>query len=108
MLYDFVFRLRHDATETFQKLQRARGNGVLSSVSRFSSGLRRIQMAEIRSKGERPSGVKYMMKASPQLDGILSDSQLTVRTIGERLEVNSHHQVLTGDSEINKCWGRKQ
>ncbi|GFT52884.1 putative mariner transposase [Trichonephila clavipes] len=84
----FCFRLGHDATETFAKLQQAYGYSVLSRAQvfrwfkAFSEGR---ELIEDESRSGRPSVSKNAENVVRVRDLVRSDRRLTVRMIGEEL-----------------------
>lgn len=103
----FCFKLGHSATETFQKLQQAYGENVLSRAQvfrwfkAFSEG---IELIEDEPRSRRPSTSKNDENIIRFRDLVRSDRRLTVRMIREQLGL-SHtivHQILTIDLEMRK------
>ncbi|GFW48595.1 protein GVQW3 [Trichonephila clavipes] len=96
----FCFRLGHNATETFAKLQQAYGDSVLSRAQvfwwfkAFSEGRESI---EDKPRSGRPSVSKTAENVVRVRDLVRSDRRLTVRMIGEELNLNHTiiHQILT-------------
>jgi len=103
----FCFKLGHSATETFQKLQQAYGDSVLSRTQvfrwfkAFSEGREAI---EDEPRSERPSTAKTDENVIKVRDLVRSDHRLTVRMIGEQLGLThtTVHQILTNDLEMRK------
>ncbi|GFU85024.1 protein GVQW3 [Trichonephila clavipes] len=103
----FCFRLGHNATETFAKLQQAYRDSVLSRAQvfqwfkAFSEGRESIE-AEPRSG--RPSVSKTAENFIRVRDLVRSDRRLTVRMIGEELNLNhtTVHQILTNELKMRK------
>ncbi|GFX20409.1 protein GVQW3 [Trichonephila clavipes] len=100
----FCFRLGHNATETFAKLQQAYGDSVLlrAQVFRwfkaFSEGSESIE-------DEPHSGRPSVSKTCAFLwDLVRSDRRLTVRKIGEELNLNhtTVHQISTNELKMRK------
>ncbi|GFV26679.1 HTH_48 domain-containing protein [Trichonephila clavipes] len=87
----FCFRLGHNATETFVKLQQAyedsdlSGAPVLRWFQAFSEGRESI---ENEPHGGRPSVSKTTENVVRVRDLVRSDRRLTVRMIGEELNLN--------------------
>ncbi|PRD34815.1 UNVERIFIED_CONTAM: hypothetical protein NCL1_13484 [Trichonephila clavipes] len=85
----FRFRLGHNATETFEKLQH--GDSVLSRAQ-FFCGLRHFQKEESQLKMNLAAeGPQFRNPLQMSLEsGILcvQDRRLTVRMIGEELNLN--------------------
>ncbi|KAL4142816.1 hypothetical protein QTP88_005213 [Uroleucon formosanum] len=103
----FCFKLGHNATETFQKLQQAYGEDVLSRArvfrwfKAFSEGR---ELIEDEPRSGRPSTSKNDENIAKVRDLVRSDRRMTVRMIGEQLGL-SHttvHQILTVDLEMRK------
>ncbi|GFW23230.1 protein GVQW3 [Trichonephila clavipes] len=103
----FCFRFGHNATETFSKLQQAYGYRVLSRVEvfrwfkAFSEGREPFE-DEPRSGG--PSVSKTAENVVRVQDLVRSDRRLTVRMIGEELNLNhtTVHQILTNELKMRK------
>ncbi|GFS89993.1 protein GVQW3 [Trichonephila clavipes] len=103
----FCFRLGHNATETLAKLQQAYGDSVLSRVQdfrwfkAFSEGRESI---EDEPRSGRPSVSKTAENAVRVRDLVRSDRRLTVRMIGEELNLNQTtvHQILTNELKTRK------
>ncbi|GFU20951.1 protein GVQW3 [Trichonephila clavipes] len=103
----FYFRLEHNATETFTKLQQAYGDSVLSRAQvfrwfkTFSEGRESI---EIEPRSERPSVSKTTENIVRVRYLVRSDRRLTVRMIGEELNLNhtTIHQILTNELKMRK------
>lgn len=103
----FCFKLGHSATETFQKLQQAYGDSVLSRAQvfrwfkEFSEGREAI---EDEPRSGRPSTAKTDENVIKVRDLVRSDRRLTVRMIGEQLGLThtTVHQILTNDLEMRK------
>lgn len=103
----FCFRLGHSATETLLKLQQAYGDSVLSRAQvfrwfkAFSEGRESI---EDEPRTGRPSSSRTDENVDRIRDLVRSDRRLTVRMIGEELNL-SHttvHQILTNELEMRK------
>ncbi|GFW22225.1 protein GVQW3 [Trichonephila clavipes] len=103
----FCFRLGHNATETFAKLQQTYGGSVLSRVlvfrwfKAFSEGRESI---EDEPRSGRPSVSKTAGNVVRVRDLVRSDRRLTVRMIGEELNLNhtTIHQILTNELKMRK------
>ncbi|GFX41223.1 protein GVQW3 [Trichonephila clavipes] len=103
----FCFRLGHSATETFAKLQQAYGDSVLSraqvfrSFKAFSGGRESI---EDEPRSGRPSVSKTAENDVRVRDLVRSDRRLTIRMIGEELNLNhtTVHQILTNELKMRK------
>ncbi|PRD36753.1 UNVERIFIED_CONTAM: hypothetical protein NCL1_07557 [Trichonephila clavipes] len=103
----FCFRLGHNATETFAKLQQSYRDSVLSRAQvfrwfkAFSEGRESIE-DEPRSK--RPSVSKTAENVVRVRDLVHSDHRLTVRMIGEELNLNhtTVHQILNNELKMRK------
>ncbi|GFW02060.1 HTH_48 domain-containing protein [Trichonephila clavipes] len=87
----FCFRVGHNATETFAKLQQAYGDSVLSRAQifrwfkAFSEGRESIE--------DQPRSFKTTEKVVRVRDLVRSDRRLTVRMIGEELNFfEPHHR----------------
>ncbi|GFS89484.1 protein GVQW3 [Trichonephila clavipes] len=103
----FCFRLGHNATEPFAKLQQAYGDSVLSRAQvfwwfkAFSEGRESIE-------DEPRSGKSSVSKTAENVvrvrDLVRSDRCLTVRMIGEELNLNhtTVHQILTNELKMRK------
>ncbi|PRD27291.1 UNVERIFIED_CONTAM: hypothetical protein NCL1_35751 [Trichonephila clavipes] len=84
----FCFRLEHNATETFAKLQQVYGDSVLSRAhvfrgfKAFSEGRQSI---EDEPRSGRPSVSKTAENVVRVRDLVRSDRRLTVTMIGEEL-----------------------
>ncbi|GFX18950.1 protein GVQW3 [Trichonephila clavipes] len=108
----FCFRLGHNATETFAKLQQAYGDSVLSRAQAvwwfkaFSEGRESI---EDEPRSERPSVSETAENVVRLRDLVRSDRRLTVRMIGEELNLNhtTVHQILTNELKMRKISLRK-
>ncbi|GFY27697.1 HTH_48 domain-containing protein [Trichonephila clavipes] len=89
-------RLGHNATETFAKLQQAYRDSILSRDQVFSGG----ESTEDESRSRRPS----VSKTTENVVTVHSDRRLTVRMIGEELNLNhtTVHQILTNELKIRK------
>ncbi|GFT06497.1 protein GVQW3 [Trichonephila clavipes] len=103
----FCFRLGHNATETFAKLQQAYGDSVLSRAQvfrwfkAFSEGRKSI---EDEPRSVRPSVSKITENVVRVRDLVRSDRRLRVRMIGEELNLNhtAVHQILTNELKMRK------
>ncbi|KAL4090770.1 hypothetical protein QTP88_025547 [Uroleucon formosanum] len=103
----FCFKLGHSATETFQKLQQAYGESVLSRAQdfrwfkAFSEGREAI---ENEPRSGRPSTAKTEENVIRVRDLVRSDRRLTARMNGEQLGLTNTtvHQILTNDLEMRK------
>ncbi|GFV08302.1 protein GVQW3 [Trichonephila clavipes] len=103
----FCFRLGHNATETFAKLQQSYGVSVLSRTQvfrwfkAFSEGRESI---EDEPRSGRPS-VSNVVRVR---DLVRSDRRLTVRMIGEELNLNhtTVHQILTNELKMRKIYAK--
>ncbi|GFU63265.1 protein GVQW3 [Trichonephila clavipes] len=103
----FCFRLGHNATETYAKLQQAYGDSVLSRAQvfrwfkAFSEGRESI---EDEPRSRRPSVSKAAENVVRVRDLVRSDHRLTVRMIGEELNLNhtTVHQILTNELKMRK------
>ncbi|GFV66065.1 protein GVQW3 [Trichonephila clavipes] len=103
----FCFRLGHNATETFAKLQQAYGDSVLSRAQvfrwfqAFSEGRESI---EDEPRSGRLSVSKTAENVVRVRDLVRSDRRLTVRMIGEELNLNhtTVHQILTNELKMRK------
>ncbi|GFW83648.1 protein GVQW3 [Trichonephila clavipes] len=103
----FCFRLGHNATETFAKLQQAYGDSVLSrnQVFRWFKGLsEERESIENEPRSGRPSVSKTTENVVSVRDLVRSDRHLTVRIIGEELNLNHTvvHQILTNEVKMRK------
>ncbi|GFT25173.1 protein GVQW3 [Trichonephila clavipes] len=107
----FCFRLGHNATETFEKLQQAYGDSVLSRVQvfrwlkAFSEGR---ESFENESRSGRPSVSKTAENVVRVRELVRSDRRLTVRMIGEELNLNhtTVHQILTNELKMRKIYAK--
>ncbi|GFU55198.1 protein GVQW3 [Trichonephila clavipes] len=105
--FKFCFRLGHNATETFAKLQQAYGDSVLSRAQvfrwfrAFSEGR---ESTEDEPRSGRPSVSKTAENVARVRDLVRSDRRLTVRMIGEELNLNhtTVHQILTNELKMRK------
>ncbi|GFV37235.1 protein GVQW3 [Trichonephila clavipes] len=103
----FCFRLGHNATETFAKLQQAYEDSVLSRAhvfrwfKAFSEGRESI---EDEPRSGKPSVSKTAENVVRVRDLVRSDRRLTVRMIGEELNLNhtTIHQILTNELKMRK------
>ncbi|XP_026811283.1 histone-lysine N-methyltransferase SETMAR-like [Rhopalosiphum maidis] len=103
----FCFKLGHSATETFQKLQQAFGDSVLSRAQifrwfkAFSEGRETI---EDEPPSGRPSTAKIDENVIKVRDLVRFDRRLTVRMTGEQLGLThtTVYQILTNDLEMRK------
>ncbi|GFX82161.1 protein GVQW3 [Trichonephila clavipes] len=101
----FCFRLGHNATETFAKLQQAYGDSVLSRAQvlrwfkAFSEGRDSI---EDEPRSGRQSVSKTAENVVRVRDLERSDRRLTVRMIGEELNLNhtTVHQILNNELKM--------
>ncbi|GFW59069.1 protein GVQW3 [Trichonephila clavipes] len=101
------FFFRRNEAETFAKLQQAYGDSVLSRVKvfrwfkAFSEGRESI---EDESRSGMPSVSKNAENVVRVRDLVRSDRRLTVRTIGEELNLNhtTIHQILTNELKMRK------
>lgn len=103
----FCFRLGHNATETCAKLRQAYGDSVLSRAQifrwfkAFSEGRESI---DDEPRSGRPAVSKTAENAIRVRDLVRADHRLTVRMIGEELNL-SHttvHQLLTNELGMRK------
>ena len=102
----FCFRFGHSATETLAKLQQAYRDSVLSGAQVFwwfkalSEGRKSI---EYEPRSGRPSSRtdEYVDRIR---DLLCSDRRLTVRMIGEELNLThtTTHQILTNELGMRK------
>jgi len=99
----FRFRLGHDATETFRKLQRAYGDSFLSTTRVFR-WLKAYSKGKESIEGGWPSTAKNDENIVRVRELVRSDRRSTVRMIGERsgLIHTTVHQILTNDLETRK------
>ncbi|GFW14894.1 protein GVQW3 [Trichonephila clavipes] len=103
----FCFRLEHNVTETFAKPKQAYGDSVLSRIQvfwwfkAFSEGRESI---EVEPRSGRPSVSKTAENVDRIRDLVHSDRRLTVRMIGEELNLNhtTVHQSLTNELNMRK------
>ena len=103
----FCFKLGYSATETFQKLQQAYGESVLSRAQvfrwfkAFSEGREAI---EDEPRSGRPSTAKTDENVIRVRDLVRSDRRLMVRMIGEQLGLThtTVHHILTNNLEMRK------
>ncbi|GFU77978.1 protein GVQW3 [Trichonephila clavipes] len=103
----FCFRLGHNATETFAKLQQAYGESVLSRTQAFrwfkafSEGRESI---EDEPRSGRPSVSKTAENVVRVQDLVRSDRRLTIKMIGKELNLNhtTVHQILTNEMKMRK------
>ncbi|GFX87748.1 protein GVQW3 [Trichonephila clavipes] len=103
----FGFRLRHNATEIFAKLQQAYGDSVLSRAQvfrwfkAFSEGR---ESTEDEPRSGRPSVSKTAENIVRVRDLVRSYRRLTVRMIGEELNLNhtTDHQIFTNELKMRK------
>ncbi|GFT92120.1 protein GVQW3 [Trichonephila clavipes] len=104
----FCFRLGHNTTETFAKLQQAYGDSVVLSrapvfqwFKTFSEGRESI---EDEPHSRRPSVSKTAENVVGVRDLVHSDRRLTVRMIGEELNLNhtTIHLILTNELKMRK------
>ncbi|GFV66329.1 protein GVQW3 [Trichonephila clavipes] len=103
----FCFRLGHNATETFAKLQQAYGGSVLSKAQVFrwfKAFSERRESIEHESRSGRPSVSQTAENVVRDRDLVRSDRRLTVRMIGEELNLNhtTVHQILTNELKMRK------
>ncbi|GFX20730.1 protein GVQW3 [Trichonephila clavipes] len=103
----FCFRLGHNATETFAKFQQAYGDNVLSRAQvfrRFKAFSEGRESIEDEPRSGRPSVSKTAENAVGVQDLVRSDRRLTVRMIGEELNLNhtTVHQILTNELKMRK------
>ncbi|GFX89540.1 protein GVQW3 [Trichonephila clavipes] len=103
----FCFRLGHNATETFAKLQQAYADSVLSRAQVFQSFKAFLEGRE-SIEDEPRSGKASVSKTAENVvrarDLVRSDRRLTVRMIGEELNLNhaTVHQILTNELKMRK------
>ncbi|GFX73740.1 protein GVQW3 [Trichonephila clavipes] len=103
----FCFRHEHNATETFAKLQQAYRDSVMSMAQvfrwfkAFSEGRESI---EVEPRSGRPSVTKTAENVVRVRDLVRSNRRLTVRMIGEELNLNltTVHQILTNELKMRK------
>ncbi|GFU85095.1 protein GVQW3 [Trichonephila clavipes] len=103
----FCFRLGHNTTETFAKLQQTYGDSVLLRAlvfrwfKAFSEG--RVSIEDEPRSG-RPSVSKTTENVVRVRDFVCSDRRLTVRMIGEEWNLNhtTVHQILTNELKMRK------
>ncbi|GFX71604.1 protein GVQW3 [Trichonephila clavipes] len=103
----FCFRLGYNATKIFAKLQQAYGDSVCQRsrafrcFKAFSEGRESI---EDESRSGRPSVSKTAENIVRVRDLVRSDRHLTVRMIGEELNLNhtTVHQILTNELKMRK------
>ncbi|GFW35361.1 protein GVQW3 [Trichonephila clavipes] len=103
----FCFRLRHNATETFPKLQQAYGDSVLSRAQvfrRFKAFSEGRESLEDEPRNGRPPVSKTAENVVRVRDLVHSDRRLTIRMIGEELNLNrtTFHQILTNELKMRK------
>ncbi|GFV12768.1 protein GVQW3 [Trichonephila clavipes] len=104
---NFCFRLGHNATETFAKLQQAYGDSVLSRAQvfwwfkAFSEGRESI---EDEPRIRRPLVSKTAENVVRVRDLVRSDRRLIVRMIGEEMNLNHTivHQILTNELKMRR------
>ncbi len=103
----FCFRLGHSATETFAKLHQAYRDNVQSRAQvfwwfkAFSVGRSSI---EDEPRSGRPSTSRNNENVDRIRDLVRSDCRLTVRMIGETLNLNRNviHQIFTNELVMRK------
>jgi len=103
----FCFKLRHSVPETFQELQQAYGDSVLSRAQVFGwfkAYLEGRNSIENEPRSGRPSTSKNDENITRVRNLVRSDRRLTVRMIGEQLGLSrtTVHQILTNDLEMKK------
>ncbi|XP_008179957.1 protein GVQW3-like [Acyrthosiphon pisum] len=103
----FCFKLGHSATETFQKLQQAYGESVLSRAQVFrwfKAFYEGREAIEDEPRNGRPSTAKSDENVIRVRDLVRFDRRLTVRMIGEQLGLThtTVHHILTNDLEMRK------
>ncbi|GFU00616.1 protein GVQW3 [Trichonephila clavipes] len=108
----FCFRLGHNATETFAKLQQAYGDSVLSKAQVFrwfKAFLEGRESTEDEPRSGRPSVSKTAENVVRVRDFLRSYRRLTVRMIGKELNLNhtTVHKILTNELKTAPKWFRK-
>ncbi|GFU24727.1 protein GVQW3 [Trichonephila clavipes] len=103
----FCFRLGHNATETFAKLQQGYGYSVLSRdqvFRRFKAFSEGRESIEDEPRSGRTSVSKTAENVVRIQDLLRSDRRLAVRMIGEELNSNhtTVHQILTNELKMRK------
>ncbi|GFY25364.1 protein GVQW3 [Trichonephila clavipes] len=107
----FCFRLGHKATETFAKLQLAYGDSVLSRAQAFR-WFKAFSEGKESIEDEPRSGRHSVSKTAENVvrvrDLARSDRRLTVRMIGEELNLNhtTVHQILTSELKMGKIFAK--
>ncbi|GFV53818.1 protein GVQW3 [Trichonephila clavipes] len=101
------FRLGHNATETFAKFQQAYGDSVLSraQVFRWFKAFSEVRESiEDAPRSGRPSVSKTAENVVRVRNLVRSDCRLTVKMIGEELNLNhtTVHQILTNELKMRK------
>ncbi|GFV00607.1 HTH_48 domain-containing protein [Trichonephila clavipes] len=97
----------HNGTEAFEKLQQAYGDSVLSRAQvfrRFKAFSEGRESIEDEPRSGRPSVSKTAENVVRVRDLVRSDRRLTVRMIGEELNLNhtTVHQFLTNELKMRK------